>query len=35
MNKRQMKKQLKKEKQVVYELLEKLKSFVRVKIDGK
>jgi hypothetical protein len=35
MNKRQMKKQLKKEKQVVYELLEKLKSFVRVKFDGK
>jgi hypothetical protein len=35
MNKRQLKKQEKKEKQALYEVLEKLKNFVRVKFDGK
>jgi hypothetical protein len=35
MNKRQLKKQKKKEKQALFEVLEKLKSFVRVKFDGK
>jgi hypothetical protein len=35
MNKRLMKKQLKKEKQALYVVLEKLKSFIRVKFDGK
>jgi hypothetical protein len=35
MNKRLIKKQMKKEKQALYEVLEKLKSFIRVKFDDK
>jgi hypothetical protein len=35
MNKRQQKKQEKKEKQALSEVLERLKSFVRVKYDSK
>jgi hypothetical protein len=34
MNKRQLKKQEKQEKQALFEVLEKLKSFVRVKMYG-